>query len=181
MQKKPLPSSKSGARLLRPAVTMSVALLFLLAQVTSSSSAVPQKSKTVGFGGILIVTRPGTYPVLVDGSPAGKTNAKRGRLLKEIKLEIATHTIEILFPNHQRWKTQIDLTRDPWMCLDLHYTPAGPGANRLPPVLVGEHPEGLVDIAFPDGARLVGGFGCYYGSVPNVSLNKKKRKSNRKK
>lgn len=178
MQKKLLTSTQSRARL-RSALALSVVLLFLLVQVTSLGYAVPQKSQEDRLSYVRIWIKPGAYPLLVDGSPAGKTNPKGERLLK---LERATHTIEIQFPNKQRWKKQIDLSSGNTECFFLdYYPPSGPKLRELPPAPDPRyadddsnyaHPE--VHVVFSDGARLTGMSRCKLMAVPKVSFGKKK-------
>lgn len=175
--------------LLRRSALTSVVILFLLLQATPISYAVTQQSQEGAQqsqeakpGSVRIWMGPGSYPILVDGRPAGKTNP--GPALS-LKLQRTTHTIEIQLPNHQRWKKQVNLASDDSVCINLHYyTPTDPALGGLPPARErGEHAENYVDIIFSDGARLTGDYRCKLGSaLPRVPLGSKKssRKAARK-
>ena len=168
--------------LLRRSALTSVVILFLLLQATPISYAVTQQSQEGKPASVRIWMRPGSYPILIDGRPAGKTNPGAARSLE---LERTTHTIEIQLPNHQRWKKQVNLASDDSVCINLHYyTPTDPELSELPPARErGEQAEDYVDIIFSDGARLTGDYRCMLGSaLPRVPLGSKKssRKSRSK-
>jgi hypothetical protein len=103
-----------------------IALSFLFAQ--SLLTAV-YADKKPNYGRIKISTTPGGYPILIDGQPAGETTAS-DRLLD---LPPGTHTVEIIFPNDERWTREFNVNAGRVYCIGLAYAPKSiPIPAKLP-------------------------------------------------
>jgi hypothetical protein len=187
MQKKLSTSTHRGKKMPRSVLTLSGVLLFLVLQITALSQPAPQQTKKA-VNAINIYTRPGSYPILIDGKPAGRTATPTwDRTKGQYTLPQGTHTIEIRFPNNHRWKKEINSGNEYTGCHVLTYTPRDPKASNANPIPPPNPEEPLrstevFDVTFPDGAK-VGSGPCLMGTpVPNVPLNsrKPKRKSTRK-
>jgi hypothetical protein len=103
-----------------------IALSFLFAQSLSMTAYADKKPN---YGRIKISTTPGGYPILIDGQPAGETTAS-DRLLD---LPPGTHTVEIVFPNDERWTREFNVNAGRVYCIGLAYAPKSiPIPARLP-------------------------------------------------
>jgi hypothetical protein len=103
-----------------------IALSFLFAQ---SLSITAYADKKPNYGRIKISTTPGGYPILIDGQPAGETTAS-DRLLD---LPPGTHTVEIIFPNDERWTREFTVNAGRVYCIGLAYAPKSiPIPAKLP-------------------------------------------------
>ena len=95
-----------------------VALSFLFAQSLQTTAHADTKKKP-NYGRIKISTNPGGYPVLIDGQPAGTTTESE-RLLD---LPPGSHTVEIMFPNNERWTREFIVAAGRIYCIGLAYNP----------------------------------------------------------
>src|SRR5215212_5030112 len=95
-----------------------LALSFLFAQSLQMTARADSKKKP-NYGRIKISTNPGGYPVLIDGQPAGTTTESE-RLLD---LPPGPHTVEIVFPNGERWTREFALAAGRIYCIGLAYAP----------------------------------------------------------
>src|SRR2546421_1195966 len=93
-----------------------IALTFLFAQSLMTTA---RADKRPNYGRIKISTTPGGYPILIDGKPAGETTASE-RLLD---LPPGTHTVEIIFPNEERWTREFNVNAGRVYCIGLAYAP----------------------------------------------------------
>ena len=81
------------------------------------------------YGRIKISTNPGGNPILVDGKPAGETTVN-DRLLD---LPPGLHTVEIVFPNGERWTHDFNVSAGRIYCIGLAYAPRSiPLPAKLP-------------------------------------------------
>ena len=103
-----------------------IALSFLFVQ----SILTPVRAdKKPNYGRVKISTTPGGYPILIDGQPAGETTASE-RLLD---LPPGTHTVEIVFPNDERWTREFNVNAGRVYCIGLAYAPKSiPIPAKLP-------------------------------------------------
>lgn len=103
-----------------------IALSFLFAQSLFSNAYADKKPN---YGRVKISTTPGGYPILIDGKPAGETTASE-RLLD---LPPGTHTVEIIFPNDERWTREFNVNAGRVYCIGLAYAPKSiPLPAKLP-------------------------------------------------
>lgn len=93
-----------------------IALSFLFAQ---SLVANVYADKKPNYGRVKISTTPGGYPILIDGKPAGDTTTSE-RLLD---LPPGLHTVEIIFPNDERWTREFNVNAGRVYCIGLAYAP----------------------------------------------------------
>jgi hypothetical protein len=186
MQNKLSTSTNPRTARLRSALIMSVVLLFLLLQVTSLSYAVPQKSKKGTFGTIRLMAIPDGSPIRIDGLPVGKTT----ELPRLLDLAPGLHTLEIRFPNNQRWTRKIKVVSEQTVCIDLSYRPGPPPGSDPEPTPSSEasNPQPTsspaarslsggesFDLTFSDGSRLAGTIGgCGLTGVPRALPGSKK-------
>jgi hypothetical protein len=68
-------------------------------------------------GCLKLSTRPGGNPVLIDGKDAGETTEND----RYINLAPGLHTVEILFPNGERWTHDINVSPRRIYCIGLDY------------------------------------------------------------
>ncbi|MDT4895710.1 MAG: hypothetical protein QOH25_787 [Acidobacteriota bacterium] len=94
------------------------ALSFLFVQTWQTTAHADTKKKP-SYGRIKISTNPGGYPVLIDGQPAGSTTVSE-RLLD---LPPGSHTVEIIFPNSERWTREFIVAAGRIYCIGLAYNP----------------------------------------------------------
>jgi hypothetical protein len=103
-----------------------IALSFLFAQ---SLVATAYADKKPNYGRVKISTTPGGYPILIDGQPAGETTLQ-ARLLD---LPPGLHTVEIIFPNDERWTREFNVNAGRVYCIGLDYAPKSiPLPAKLP-------------------------------------------------
>lgn len=103
-----------------------IALSLLFAQSLVRSAYADRKPS---YGRVKISTTPGGYPILIDGKPAGETTLSE-RLLD---LPPGTHTVEILFPNEERWTREFNVNAGRVYCIGLAYAPKSiPIPAKLP-------------------------------------------------
>jgi hypothetical protein len=95
-----------------------LALTFFFVQSLQTTAHADTKKKP-NYGRIKISTNPGGYPVLIDGQPAGSTTVSE-RLLD---LSPGPHTVEILFPNNERWTREFIVAAGRIYCIGLAYSP----------------------------------------------------------
>jgi hypothetical protein len=101
-------------------------LSFLFAQSLLTPAYADKKPN---YGRVKISTTPGGYPILIDGQPAGETTASE-RLLD---LPPGTHTVEIIFPNDERWTREFNVNAGRVYCIGLAYAPKSiPIPAKLP-------------------------------------------------
>jgi hypothetical protein len=119
MRDKQLIAAHSRAAVLtRYAFVALAALTFLFAQSLQTKAHADTKKKP-SYGRIKISTNPGGYPVLIDGQPAGSTTESE-RLLD---LPPGSHTVEIIFPNNERWTREFVVSAGRIYCIGLAYSP----------------------------------------------------------
>ena len=94
-------------------------LLALLACAALPSDASAQRNRRPTEGRIDISTNPGGYPILIDGNPAGTTT----EFVRTFDLPPGSHTVEILFPNNNRWTHTFNLAAGVRQCVNLNYRP----------------------------------------------------------
>ena len=103
-----------------------IALSLLFGQSLVRSAYADKKPN---YGRVKISTTPGGYPILIDGKPAGETTASE-RLLD---LPPGLHTVEILFPNEERWTREFNVNAGRVYCIGLAYAPKSiPIPPKLP-------------------------------------------------
>ena len=95
-----------------------LALSFLFVQSLQTNVHADTKKKP-SYGRIKVSTNPGGYPILIDGQPAGNTTPSE-RLLD---LPAGTHTVEIVFPNGERWTREFVVAAGRIYCIGLAYSP----------------------------------------------------------
>lgn len=93
-----------------------IALSFLCAQSLLTTARADKKPN---YGRVKISTTPGGYPILIDGKPAGDTTTN-DRLLD---LPPGLHTVEIIFPNDERWTREFNVNAGRVYCIGLAYAP----------------------------------------------------------
>lgn len=96
-----------------------VALSALFIQSLGTTTVHADTKKKPNYGRVKISTNPGGYPVLIDGQPAGSTTTSE-RLLD---LPPGPHTVEILFPNNERWVREFVVAAGRIYCIGLAYNP----------------------------------------------------------
>ncbi|HLL73859.1 MAG TPA: PEGA domain-containing protein [Pyrinomonadaceae bacterium] len=84
-----------------------------------SSSDALAAGQEVKSGRIEISTTPGSYPILIDGEPAGETSPT----VRLYALAPGSHTIEIRFPNNVIWRQDISIAPGERLCLSLVFSP----------------------------------------------------------
>jgi hypothetical protein len=105
-----------------------LALSFLFVQSLQTSAHADTKKKP-NYGRVKLSTNPGGYPILIDGVPSGNTTTS-DRLLD---LPPGPHTIEIIFPNGERWTREFVVAAGRIYCVGLAYTPRSiPIPAKLP-------------------------------------------------
>ncbi|HKR01837.1 MAG TPA: PEGA domain-containing protein [Pyrinomonadaceae bacterium] len=107
-----------AAMLARLAFAAMLALSFLFVQSLQTTARADSKKKP-NYGRIKLSTNPGGYPVLIDGQPAGNTTPSE-RLLD---LPPGSHTVEIIFPNGERWTREFVVAAGRIYCIGLAYAP----------------------------------------------------------
>lgn len=93
-----------------------IALTLLFAQSLVTAAYADRKPN---YGRVKISTTPGGYPILIDGKPAGETTPSE-RLLD---LPPGLHTVEIIFPNEERWTREFNVNAGRVYCIGLAYAP----------------------------------------------------------
>src|SRR5215208_849182 len=78
-----------------------------------------KKNQQPTTGRIEVSTRPGGYPISVDGQPAGETTD----YVRAIELDPGQHTVEIVFPNSTRWAQTFEIVAGRKNCIALNYRP----------------------------------------------------------
>ena len=96
------------------AALFALSLLFAQSLLTTAYA-----DKKPTYGRIKISTNPGGNPILVDGKPAGETTVN-DRLLD---LPPGLHTVEIVFPNGERWTHDFNVAAGRIYCIGLAYAP----------------------------------------------------------
>ena len=95
-------------------------LVALAAPQVSEASAQqkPQKGRPT-HGLIEVSTTPGGNPIFIDGRAAGETT----EYVRQIDLPPGAHTVEIVFPNGQRWSQVFNVIAGRKNCIALTYRP----------------------------------------------------------
>ena len=119
-------TSTSSNLLRRASCAFALALLSCLV-LAGEASAQKSKVKTTD-GRLEISTNPEGYPILIDGNPAGNTTA----FARTFDLPPGTHTVEILFPNDNRWSHTFNLGALRKECINLNYRPRSVSIPRAP-------------------------------------------------
>lgn len=116
MAKRQLARANSSAAVAKFAFAALIALSFLFAQSLGTSAYADKKPN---YGRIKVSTPSGSYPILLDGQPIGNTTPS-DRLLD---VPPGTHTVEILFPNGERWTREFVVNAGRIYCIGLSYAP----------------------------------------------------------
>ncbi len=87
-----------------------------------------KKNQQPTTGRIEISTQPGGYPITIDGQPAGETTD----YVRAIELDPGQHTVEIIFPNGQRWSHLFQIVVGRKECIALTYRPRTVSVPVLP-------------------------------------------------
>lgn len=98
-----------------------LAALVACASLAPAGARAKQKNKKgqPTTGRIEVSTNPGGYPITIDGQPAGETTD----YVRAIELDPGTHTVEILFPNSNRWSQTFNIIAGRKNCIALNYRP----------------------------------------------------------
>jgi hypothetical protein len=115
MAKRPDARTYSHATQARFAFAILALSLFFAQSLVGTAYA----DRKPNYGRVKISTTPGGYPILIDGKPAGETTASE-RLLD---LSPGLHTVEILFPNEERWTREFNVNAGRVYCIGLAYAP----------------------------------------------------------
>ena len=107
-------------------------LLAFVACMLPSSEAFAQKNR-IRDGRIKVSTNPGGHPILIDGRPAGETTTSE----RLIDLPPGPHTVEIIFPNGNRWSHTFNILAGRIECINLNYNPR---TITIPPATVSPCP-----------------------------------------
>jgi hypothetical protein len=103
----------------RFALVALVALSFLFAQSLYITARADKKRPNYGHVKLSVKTDdPNGYELLIDGNGAGRTTVSE-RLLK---LDEGPHTVEIIFPNGERWTRQFVVSGGRIYCIGLAYS-----------------------------------------------------------
>ena len=94
-----------------------IALAILFAQSLVRTAYADKKPN---YGHVKITTTPGGFPILVDGVPAGVT---RDTDPPPVILTPGVHTVEIIFPNEERWTREFIVNAGRVYCIGLAYAP----------------------------------------------------------
>ena len=86
---------------------------------TFEASAQKKNKNRPTTGRIEISTTPGGNPIFIDGTPAGETT----EYVRQIDLPPGPHTVEIVFPNGQRWSHVFQIVAGRRDCIALTYRP----------------------------------------------------------
>lgn len=78
-----------------------------------------RKTQQPTTGRIEVSTTPGGNPIIVDGRDAGTTTD----YVRPFELTPGTHTVEIVFPNGQRWSQAFNIVAGRKQCIALNYRP----------------------------------------------------------
>lgn len=95
------------------------ALIALFCLFAQSALVTARADKKPNYGRIKISTNPGGNPILIDGKDAG-TTTESDRLLD---LPPGLHTVEIIFPNGERWTRDFNVSAGRIYCIGLSYAP----------------------------------------------------------
>jgi hypothetical protein len=107
---------------------LSFSILFILSLSFAQGIAEARADKKPAYGRINVSTTPGGYPLLIDGKPAGETTVQ-ARLLD---LPPGPHTVEIVFPNGNRWVREFNIVAGRQNCISLNYRARAVVAPALP-------------------------------------------------
>jgi hypothetical protein len=107
---------------------ISFSILFVLSFCLAQGVVEARADKKPAYGRINVSTNPGGYPLLIDGKPAGETTAQ-ARLLD---LPPGPHTVEIVFPNGNRWVREFNIVAGRQNCIALNYRARPVVAPELP-------------------------------------------------
>jgi hypothetical protein len=107
---------------------LSFSILFALSLCLMQGVGEARADKKPAFGRINVSTTPGGYPILIDGKPAGETTVQ-ARLLD---LPPGPHTVEIVFPNGNRWVREFNIVAGRQNCIALNYRARAVVAPELP-------------------------------------------------
>lgn len=107
---------------------IAVSILFALSFCFALTAPTTLADKKPAYGRINVSTTPGGYPLLIDGQPAGETTTQ-ARLLD---LPPGPHTVEIVFPNGNRWVREFNVVAGRQNCIALNYRARAVVAPELP-------------------------------------------------
>ena len=118
---------RPNSSLIKAAITVLVAVTFVLA-CTSGNAYAANKKKKVKYGQIEISTNPGGFPLHIDGQPQGDTSTT----VRVIELQPGHHNLEILLPNGGRWVRDFDVIQGRKVCVTLNYHPKQYTVSKSP-------------------------------------------------
>lgn len=107
---------------------LSFSALFILSLCFAQGVPEARADKKPAYGRINVSTTPGGYPLLIDGKPAGETTVQ-ARLLD---LPPGPHTVEIVFPNGNRWVREFNIVAGRVNCIALNYRARAVVAPSVP-------------------------------------------------
>jgi hypothetical protein len=115
-----MPKLTSTTNTARRLLTLA-ALLALAALAAPQARAAGQKAQKgrPTEGRIEVSTTPGGSPIFIDSRPAGETT----EYVRQIDLPPGPHTVEIVFPNGQRWSQVFNVVAGRKNCVALTYRP----------------------------------------------------------
>jgi hypothetical protein len=155
----------SAGPLTRRAVALALAVC-LLPLPGAALAARKDKKRKPATGRIEVSTRPGGYPLTIDGQPAGETTD----YVRAIELDPGTHTVEIRFPNDTRWSQVFNIVAGRKDCITLDYKPR---TIEVPPFVYPTDPTP------PQGGKVatvelgdVTGTVCDCGEIPPPQISK---------
>jgi hypothetical protein len=112
----------------RAFLKLSFSILFALSFCFAQGLTEARADKKPAYGRINVSTTPGGYPLLIDGKPAGETTVQ-ARLLD---LPPGPHTVEIVFPNGNRWVREFNIVAGRQNCIALNYRARAVVAPEMP-------------------------------------------------
>jgi hypothetical protein len=124
MRPSEMTASRSRTFVAKLTFSILIALSFCFAQGAIEARA----DKKPAYGRINVATTPGGFPLLIDGKPAGETTVQ-ARLLD---LPPGPHTVEIVFPNGNRWVREFNIVAGRQNCIALNYRARAVVAPALP-------------------------------------------------
>lgn len=107
------------------------------------SAHATRKKDEPNYGRLEISTKPGGYPILIDGKPAGETTPS----VRLIELPPGRHVVEILFPNNTRWVRPFNVIAGRKECITLNYRPKMVTVTR--PTVKSPCPPYAVNVSAP--------------------------------
>jgi hypothetical protein len=111
----PSPANKN---LFKTAIIFLLGLSLALVCTSNNAYAVGRKKK-VKYGQLELSTKPGGFPLRIDGQAQGDTS----QAVRVIELPPGHHTVQIDMPNGDRWVRDFDISEGRRVCVNLNYHP----------------------------------------------------------